>query len=239
MSRNRRVRRFILNEENQISYYSVIPATIRYDERLKASEKLMYGEITSLTNKFGYSFASNKYFAKLYNVTNHTVSQWISHLEKLGYIDTELIKNENGAIKERRIYIRGTPYVQKNTYPYVFKSTYPMYKKVQYNNIKYNIDDLFNLIIKKHPEISNDFYSILERLEFLYTQDILKYMQTEKIQMLKEIIYVLFDLYSSNLGSLLSKVSRESLLNLYILSQENSTGDKLSYFKKSIINKWS
>ena len=124
-----------MNEENQISYYSVIPATVRYDEQLKPAEKLMYGEITSLTNKFGYSFASNKYFAKLYNVTTHTVSQWISHLEKSGYIYTELIKNENGAIKERRIYISDAPYVQKNTYPYVFKSTYPMYKKVQYNNI--------------------------------------------------------------------------------------------------------
>jgi len=93
-----------MNEENQISYYSVIPATVRYDEQLKPAEKLIYSEITSLTNKFGYSFATNKYFAKLYNVTTHTVSQWISHLDKLGYIHIELIKNENGAIDERRIY---------------------------------------------------------------------------------------------------------------------------------------
>ena len=43
-----------MNEENQVSYYSVIPATVRYDRRLKAAEKLIYGEITSLTNKKGY-----------------------------------------------------------------------------------------------------------------------------------------------------------------------------------------
>ena len=75
-----------MNEENQISYYSVIPATVRYNENLKASEKLLYGEITSLTNKMGYCFATNKHFSNLYHVDPHTVSRWISHLEKLGYI---------------------------------------------------------------------------------------------------------------------------------------------------------
>ncbi len=227
-----------MNEENQISYYSVIPATVRYDEQLKPAEKLIYSEITSLTNKFGYSFATNKYFAKLYNVTTHTVSQWISHLDKLGYIHIELIKNENGAIDERRIYIRDTPYVQKNTYPCGFKSTYPMYKKVQYNNIKYNIDDVFNLIMKNSTEIQKDFYSILDHLEFLYTQNILNMMKPDKIQMLKEIIYVLYELFNSNFDSVLSKVSRESLLSLYTLAQENGTENKLGYFKKSIINKY-
>ena len=221
-----------MNEENQISYYSVIPATVRYDEQLKPAEKLIYSEITSLTNKFGYSFATNKYFAKLYNVTTHTVSQWISHLDKLGYIHIELIKNENGAIDERRIYIRDTPYVQKNTYPCGFKSTYPMYKKVQYNNIKYNIDDVFNLIMKNSTEIQKDFYSILDHLEFLYTQNILNMMKPDKIQMLKEIIYVLYELFNSNFDSVLSKVSRESLLSLYTLAQENGTENKLGYFKK-------
>ena len=227
-----------MNEENQISYYSVIPATVRYDEQLKPAEKLIYSEITSLTNKFGYSFATNKYFAKLYNVTTHTVSQWISHLDKLGYIHIELIKNENGAIDERRIYIRDNPYVQKNTYPCGFKSTYPMYKKVQYNNIKYNIDDVFNLIMKNSTEIQKDFYSILDHLEFLYTQNILNMMKPDKIQMLKEIIYVLYELFNSNFDSVLSKVSRESLLSLYTLAQENGTENKLGYFKKSIINKY-
>ena len=44
-------RRYEVNEENQVNYYSIIPATIRYDNRLKASEKLIYDEITALTNR--------------------------------------------------------------------------------------------------------------------------------------------------------------------------------------------
>ena len=227
-----------MNEENPISYYSVIPATVRYDNRLKPAEKLIYGEITSLTNRMGYCFAKNKYFSNLYNVNPHTVSQWISHLEKLGYIYVELIKSETKEIKERRIYIKDTPYVQKNTYPYVYKSTYPMYKNIQDNNIKYNIDELFILIINNSEKIPKKFYIILEKLEFLYTKDILSIMQSNKIQMLKDIIYVLFDLYNSNFRYLLSKVKRESLLNLYILAQEHLPDDLLNYYKRSIINKY-
>ena len=227
-----------MNEETQISYYSIIPATVRYNKELKANEKLLYGEITALSNKNGYCYAKNRYFANLYGVNIETVSRWLSHLQSLGLIQIEIIRNSNKEVVARNIYIMDIPYCQKNQYPSLLKYQESIDKKVKVNNIKYNIDDLFNLIIKKHPEISNDFYAILERLEFLYTKDILKYMQADKIQMLKEIVYVLFDLYSSNLGSLLSKASRESLLNLYILAQENSTEDKLSYFKKSIINKY-
>ena len=112
-----------MNEENQTNYYAIIPATVRYNNLLKPSEKLMYGEITALANKMGYCFANNKYFADLYGVTTHTVSQWISHLEKQGYLYTEIIRDEKQEVKERKIYINDVPYVQKNTYPYVSKST--------------------------------------------------------------------------------------------------------------------
>lgn len=227
-----------MNEENQISYYSIIPATIRYDNRLKPAEKLMYGEITSLANVKGYCFASNKYFANLYNVTPHTVSGWISKLEKLGYIHIELIKDEKNAIRERRIYIMDTPYVQKNTYSSIYKSTYPIYKKVQENNIKYNIDDLFSLVQNESEKISKNFLMNLERLEFIFPEEILSIMKKDKIQMIKYIIFTLYDLYNSGFSNLLSIVKRESLINLYILSKEYKPDDLLNYYKRTIINKY-
>ena len=227
-----------MNEENQISYYSVIPATVRYDNTLKASEKLMYSEITSLTNKMGYCFANNKYFANLYNVSPHTVSQWISHLEKLGYIYVELIKDKKKEIKERRIYIRDNPYVQKNTYPYVYNSTYPMYQKVQDNNKDINIDDLFSFINKQSKKISNEFYKILNKLELVYPKYILYNMPTNKVLMLKDIYYVLYAIYNSKFYSILDIAERDTLFNLYFLAEKNATEDLLSYYKKSIINKY-
>ena len=106
-------RRIKLNEDNKVNYYAIIPATIRYSKELKPAEKLLYGEITALTNIKGYCYASNRYFANLYNVTLHTVSQWISHLEKLQYITLEMIRDNNKVIKERRIYINDITYIQK------------------------------------------------------------------------------------------------------------------------------
>lgn len=227
-----------MNEENKINYYAIIPATVRYNNNLKPAEKLLYGEITALTNTKGYCYAKNRYFANLYDVTLHTVSQWISHLEKMGYIKIEMIRNGKKEIEERRIYINDVPYIQKNTYPYVSKSTYPIDEKVKDNNINNNIDDLFYLIINNSFKIPSSFYLIINRLELNYTEDILQIMQPDKIQMLKDIIYVLYDLYNSQFNSLLSQVSRESLLNLYLLSQEHMPEDLLNYYKRAIINKY-
>ena len=73
-----------MSKKEQPNYYAIIPATVRYDTNLKYTEKLLYGEITALSNKNGYCYAQNKYFADLYNVTAVSVSRWNSHLQQLG-----------------------------------------------------------------------------------------------------------------------------------------------------------
>lgn len=89
----------------QPNYYAIIPSEVRYDSRLKANEKLLFAEITSLTNKKGYCYANNDYFATLYSAKKDTISKWISGLEKLGYLKRELIRDDDGQILERRLYI--------------------------------------------------------------------------------------------------------------------------------------
>lgn len=91
-------------ENETPSYYAVIPADVRYDKRLKANEKLMYGEITCLSQKEGFCYASNSYFAELYDVTPQAISRWVKALESFGYIKCEYIHNGT-EIKERRIYM--------------------------------------------------------------------------------------------------------------------------------------
>ena len=168
-----------MNRKEQPNYYAIIPATVRYDTNLKYAEKLLYGEITALANKNGYCYAQNKYFADLYNVTAVSVSRWISHLQELGYIKTEVIRNENKEIVSRNIYIVDIPYCQKNQYPYIQKNQEGINKNVKDNNIKYNIDDLFYLIINNSNEIPKKFFAIIERLEFNYTSYMLQYMKQD------------------------------------------------------------
>ena len=81
--------------EEKPNYYSIIPADVRYDTELKPNEKLLYGEITSLMNKEGYCYASNKYFADLYNVSVQSISYWISNLIDKGYLQSEIVYKEN------------------------------------------------------------------------------------------------------------------------------------------------
>ena len=83
------------------SYYAIIPADVRYSN-LKPNAKLLYGEITALSSKEGYCFATNNYFAKLYNVTKNTISLWVSQLNKEAFISVELIK-KGEQITERRL----------------------------------------------------------------------------------------------------------------------------------------
>ncbi|EHL11157.1 hypothetical protein HMPREF9629_00694 [Peptoanaerobacter stomatis] len=99
-------------------YYAVIPANVRYDKNIPANAKLLYGEITALANDKGYCWASNSYFAELYEVSKETISRWISKLEKSGYVNVQIIyKNNTKEIIERRIYINGIPQiVNEKTY---------------------------------------------------------------------------------------------------------------------------
>lgn len=81
------------NIEEKPNYYAIIPANIRYDNNLKANEKLLYGEITALCSATGECWASNEYFANLYNKSKDTISDWVSNLKKNGYINIEIIRN--------------------------------------------------------------------------------------------------------------------------------------------------
>ncbi|MGF0081370.1 helix-turn-helix domain-containing protein [Limosilactobacillus reuteri] len=92
----------------QPSYYSILTANVRYDKELKANEKLLFSEITALSNRNGYCHANNNYFANLYNVSKTSISNWINHLKERGYLKVEMIK-DGKEIKERRLFPISTP----------------------------------------------------------------------------------------------------------------------------------
>lgn len=83
--------------------YHIMTEQLNADNRLSANEKLLCTYILSLSQKYGYCFARNKYFAERYNVSTRSIIRWIKKLENIGYIKKELIF-ENSVIKERRIF---------------------------------------------------------------------------------------------------------------------------------------
>ncbi|MFW3641856.1 helix-turn-helix domain-containing protein [Staphylococcus caprae] len=154
---------------DQPSYYSIITANVRYDNRLTDSEKLLFAEITSLSNKYGYCTASNNYFAKLYQVVKETISRRISKLQSLGYLKVELVKQGN-EVKQRKIY----PMTQSSI-PIDAEINTPIDAKVKENNTRFNN----TRINRDRDETSQSFKYISNNLEMI--QSSLKAQQLEEI----------------------------------------------------------
>lgn len=240
----------IWNENEKPAYYAIIPSGVRYCEELKYAERLLYGEITALTGKQGYCFATNKYFAELYHVATETISRWISHLNKLGFIKVEIIRNQRNEIIERRIFIVdnsnntfvANTYYQNNQYPYSQDSQYPIDLKVKDNNINTKIDRFFNnLIIDenafleiKEKKKGNYLISTLKRLEFDYTKEMIESFTDDNIEKIKNIVYCIKMLIDDNREIILGRVKREKLINIY----DNCKVMKLKYenTNKEIVN---
>lgn len=212
-----------MEDDIKANYFAIIPAYIRYNKELKFGERLMYGEITALSNKEGYCYAKNKYFADLYDVSQSTISRWISHLAELNSIDVQIIRNEKKEIIERRIYIKDTPYMQNCTYPYTQNNQYPIRKKSKDNNINNNmLVSLYNYIIKKEEKIPNEFLGyenkileVLNKYELVYPQEIADLMKDEIQNKIKTICYALALAVKENVSHLLYKMNREKLISLY------------------------
>ncbi|REH76186.1 DNA replication protein DnaD [Staphylococcus felis] len=158
----------------QPNYYSIIPANVRYDKELKPMEIIMYGEITALANKYGYAYASNSYFADLYQVHKKTVSNWINHLKEKGYIRTVVARNEDMSVKDRKIYII-PPYEQKNGEGYPQKNSYPIHEKTEENNTRFN-----NTSINRDRDETSELFQLISK-EIEMIQSPLKAQQLEQI----------------------------------------------------------
>ena len=92
--------------EAKPAFWAVLPAAVRYDEELPPNAKLLYAEISSLTDRCGYCYASNEYFMRLYSLSERTIRRLISELARLGYIS---IADGSGGKDRRKIYAGVNP----------------------------------------------------------------------------------------------------------------------------------
>ena len=122
-------------------YYAIIPANVRYDQRLPANAKLLYGEITALSNEKGYCWAGNDYFSVLYGVSKTSVSKWVSALRDAGYINVQVeYKEGTKQILHRYITLVNDPIEEKLMTP-IRKVKEPIEEKLIDNNTSNNTNN--------------------------------------------------------------------------------------------------
>lgn len=117
---------------NTPTFYAIIPANVRYCKGLKANAKLLYGEITALCNKDGFCWAENSYFAQLYEVSEETISRWISDLKRFGFIFIS-VENQGRFIRKISLDEKIKPLDEIVKHP-LTKSSTPLDENVIYNN---------------------------------------------------------------------------------------------------------
>ena len=92
-------------EERKPAYWAVLPAGIRYDEELRPNAKLIYAEISAMSDATGFCWATNRYLAQLFGLAQDTVSALVAQLAERGYVSLEIIRGPKGNVTERRIWL--------------------------------------------------------------------------------------------------------------------------------------
>ena len=111
-----------LEQAPRPGYWAVIPAGVRYDDRIPASSKVLYAEISALCDQHGYCWAGNDYFARLYQMTERSIRRQLAALEEYGYIRIEETRGDHNAVLDRKIYAGINP---------LFEAGLPLDKNVQ------------------------------------------------------------------------------------------------------------
>lgn len=126
-----------MSESNYPAYYGILTANVRYSTQLSMSEKIMFTEITALSNAKGYCSAKNKYFADLYNKSEKTISLWIKNLKDCGFIRIEY-KRRGAEVIMRKIYPTPEHELQKCKSTDNKNVSRTNYKNVKENNTSIN-----------------------------------------------------------------------------------------------------
>lgn len=174
--------------ENKKSYYGIIPANVRYDQELPDKAKLLYSELTALCNEKGYCWATNDYFAQLYNIHKNSVSRLLTSLRNEKHITIIMVYKENSReVKQRRIYL-STP--KQNCVEGINKIVNTPINKIVKEKEQV-INNTFNNTISQFPEEINkkpskcNFDKNSDNIDFFNCWSKFSQLQTNKLDTVK------------------------------------------------------
>lgn len=90
-------------------YWAVLPTAVRYDDRIPASAKVLYAELSALAEADGYCWAGNDYFARVFQMTEKSIREQLHALDEAGYIRIEEERGNHNVLLTRRIYVGLNP----------------------------------------------------------------------------------------------------------------------------------
>ena len=162
---------FIMSKDEkleELSYFYQLNAEVLIDIKLSDFEKLLYSLINGLSKGKNGCFASDEYFAKIFNKSISTISRSLRNLEKLGYIFRETYSKGENRGSARNIFTQET---LKNKGGLIRKNDYQSKNKckndkstVRKNGQCTVVKNEQSLINNKQININNNDFDILEKI---------------------------------------------------------------------------
>ena len=162
------------------NYYAIIPADVRYDERLTPNAKLLYGEITALSNKKGFCYATNNYFAELYKVSKVSVSKWVNQLIEFEYIVAEHYMNLDKKT-HRKLFLNPQRKLKRGIKENL------MHNSIVYSNNNININNRKSKTSKKVSDYADNYIKCYDAIIELFPQRTRPKTTAQKIKWLDTI----------------------------------------------------
>jgi uncharacterized phage protein (TIGR02220 family) len=155
------------------SYWSVIPAEVRYDKRLSPRSVILYSEITALTQASGVCWATNRYFAELYGVSDRTIKTCIKELVDCGYLVSEIKRDDKTReVVRRNLYTTNVvknsslpseenfPTPSEENFPTPSEENFPKNNtRISFNNTSKNNKE--NIFSKENISKKNEIYQTI------------------------------------------------------------------------------
>lgn len=92
-------------EHKYPGYTALLPPRVRYDPELPPAAKLLFAEISAMTDVTGFCWASNAYLGQLLRLSKDRTARLLAELQERGYLSMEVIRDEKNAVTERRIFL--------------------------------------------------------------------------------------------------------------------------------------
>lgn len=200
------------------SYYSILTAEVRYSKNISDFEKLLFSDITCLTNKKGVCTASNNYFAEAFDKSKVTISRGISNLEKEGFITTRLIyKDGTKEVEFREIYLSSKvtiPVDKNDDTPIIKNDDTPIIKNDKDNNTSNNNTRDNNKKINKKESFSQQVQEKLNEYTNINTEAFYEWMQYKSYKNISAVTKTL-NLLSKYDSQTQQQIVDKSIMNEY------------------------